>query len=105
MGIINESHRCLWWDDSQIDRDYHDPEWGFPVIDDTRLFEQVFLEGFQTGLSWYTILKKRENLRLPFKGFDIASVSRFSEKDFERLVTDGAIIRHRGKIEAVINNA
>lgn len=105
MGIMTEPHRCFWCNDSQIYRDYHDTEWGVPVIDDTRLFEQLCLEGFQSGLSWFTILKKRENLRLAFKGFDIASVARFSEKDVERLVTDAGIIRHRGKIEAVINNA
>lgn len=105
MGIMTEPHRCFWCNDSQIYRDYHDTEWGFPVIDDTRLFEKICLEGFQSGLSWFTILKKRENLRLAFKGFDIASVARFSEKDVERLVIDAGIIRHRGKIEAVINNA
>ena len=105
MRIITEPHRCFWCNDSQIYRDYHDTEWGFPVIDDTRLFEKICLEGFQSGLSWFTILKKRENLRLAFKRFDIASVARFSEKDVERLVTDAGIIRHRGKIEAVINNA
>lgn len=105
MEIITQPHRCFWCNDSKIYRDYHDAEWGFPVLDDTRLFEKICLEGFQSGLSWLTILRKRENFRLAFKGFDIASVARFTQKDIERLVTDAGIIRHRGKIEAAINNA
>ena len=80
-------------------------EWGFPVLDDTRLFEKICLEGFQSGLSWLTILRKRENFRLAFNGFDIPSVARFTQKDVERLVMDAGVIRHRGKIEAAINNA
>lgn len=105
METITQPHRCFWCNDSQIYRDYHDVEWGFPVLDDTRLFEKICLEGFQSGLSWLTILRKRENFRLAFKGFDIPSVARFTQKDIEHLVTDAGIIRHRGKIEAAINNA
>ena len=100
-----EPVRCFWVDESQIYRDYHDKEWGYPVFNDTRLFEKICLEGFQSGLSWITILKKRENFRAGFKGFDIATVARFTDKDVERLVLDAGIIRHRGKIEAAINNA
>ena len=97
--------RC-WWngDDPEYIR-YHDEEWGHPVADDTRLFEKMSLEGFQAGLSWLTILRKRENFRAAFNGFDMEKVARFSEKDVERLVQDAGIIRHRGKIEATINNA
>ncbi|WP_342616350.1 DNA-3-methyladenine glycosylase I [Rhodoferax sp. GW822-FHT02A01] len=97
--------RCFWVDDSQIYRDYHDREWGFPVYNDTRLFEKICLEGFQSGLSWITILKKRENFRAAFAGFDVAQVARFTEKDVECLLGDAGIVRHRGKIEAAINNA
>ena len=97
--------RCFWCDGSQIYRDYHDQEWGFPVVDDRRLFEKLCLEGFQSGLSWLTILRKREGFRAAFNGFDVARVSRFTEPDVERLVQDAAIVRHRGKIEAVIHNA
>ena len=103
--MTKEPTRCFWVDDSQLYRDYHDREWGYPVFNDTRLFEKICLEGFQSGLSWITILKKRENFRAGFKGFDIATVARFTEKDVERLVQDAGIIRHRGKIEAAINNA
>ena len=103
--MSTEPARCFWVDGSQIYRDYHDTEWGFPVFNDTRLFEKICLEGFQSGLSWITILKKRENFRAAFAGFDIARVARFGEKDVERLVQDAGIIRHRGKIEAAINNA
>ena len=100
-----EPIRCFWVDDSQIYRDYHDNEWGFPVTDDRRLFEKICLEGFQAGLSWITILKKRENFRAGFANFDWSQVARFGDKDIERLVNDAGIIRHRGKIEAAINNA
>jgi DNA-3-methyladenine glycosylase I len=105
MEIAVQQHRCFWCNDSQIYRDYHDIEWGFPVLDDTHLFEKICLEGFQSGLSWLTILRKRENFRLAFNGFDIASVARFSQKDIVRLMSDVGIVRHRGKIEAAINNA
>ena len=105
MGIVIQPHRCFWCNDAQIYRDYHDTEWGFPVVDDTRLFEKICLEGFQSGLSWLTILRKRGNFRLAFKDFDIASVARLTQKDIERLMTDAGIVRHQGKIEAAINNA
>lgn len=105
MELSVSPHRCFWCVDSKIYRDYHDTEWGFPVLDDTHLFEKICLESFQSGLSWLTILKKRENFRLAFNGFDIASVARLTQKDVERLMSDAGIVRHRGKIEAVINNA
>ncbi|GGY17339.1 hydrolase [Paludibacterium paludis] len=97
--------RCRWCDGASIYMAYHDTEWGFPVGDDTRLFEQLCLEGFQSGLSWLTILKKREAFRRAFAGFDIATLVRFDDRDVERLLADAGIVRHRGKIEAVINNA
>jgi DNA-3-methyladenine glycosylase I len=97
--------RCFWVDGSQIYRDYHDSEWGFPVSDDRRLFEKICLEGFQAGLSWITILKKRENFRAGFANFEMEKVARFGEKDTSRLLADAGIVRHRGKIEAAINNA
>jgi len=103
--MTTEPTRCFWVDGSQIYRDYHDTEWGFPVFNDTRLFEKICLEGFQSGLSWITILKKRENFRAAFADFDVARVARFTDQDVERLVQDAGIIRHRGKIEAAINNA
>ena len=84
---------------------YHDSEWGFPVGDDRRLFEKICLEGFQSGLSWRTILAKRENFRAAFCDFDFDRIARFGEEDVERLLEDQGIVRHRGKIEAVINNA
>ncbi len=85
--------------------DYHDQEWGFPVAEDQRLFEKLCLEGFQSGLSWRTILAKREAFRAAFAGFDFKKVARFTEADVERLLQDAGIVRHRGKIEAAINNA
>ncbi len=97
--------RCWWGDSSPEYRAYHDTEWGFPVADDVRLFEKLSLEGFQAGLSWLTILRKREAFRRAFAGFDFARVARFGDHDVERLLTDASIVRHRGKIEAVINNA
>lgn len=84
---------------------YHDNEWGRPVTNDTRLFEKLCLEGFQSGLSWLTILRKRENFRAAFAGFDIDKVAAFDERDVERLLADAGIVRHRGKIESTINNA
>ncbi len=97
--------RC-WWHDGLPDyQDYHDREWGWPVIDDTRLFEKICLEGFQAGLSWLTILRKRENFRAAFSAFDIGKVARFDSRKLERLVLDAGIVRHRGKIESTINNA
>jgi DNA-3-methyladenine glycosylase I len=97
--------RCWWADSAPEYRAYHDKEWGFPVSDDVRLFEKLSLEGFQAGLSWLTILRKREAFRRAFDGFDFARVARFGKRDVERLLGDASIIRHRGKIEAVINNA
>ena len=86
-------------------RTYHDEEWGRPVVDDHRLFEKLCLEGFQSGLSWLTILRKREAFREAFRGFDPAKVARYGERDVERLLSDASIVRHRGKIEASIENA
>ncbi len=97
--------RCWWGDSAPEYRPYHDSEWGFPVADDRRLFEKLSLEGFQAGLSWLTILRKREAFRRAFAGFDFTKVARFGERDVARLLDDASIIRHRGKIEAVINNA
>lgn len=84
---------------------YHDEEWGLPVADDNKLFEKICLEGFQSGLSWLTILRKRENFRVAFKDFDFHKVAKFNSKHVDRLLQDAGIIRHRGKIEATINNA
>ncbi|QDH70116.1 DNA-3-methyladenine glycosylase I [Marilutibacter alkalisoli] len=97
--------RCRWCAASPQFFDYHDHEWGFPVDDDRRLFEKLCLEGFQSGLSWRTILAKRENFRTAFHRFDFTRIARYDERDVERLLTDAGIVRHRGKIEAVINNA
>ncbi|MDQ2092507.1 DNA-3-methyladenine glycosylase I [Rhodalgimonas zhirmunskyi] len=97
--------RCGWCGSYDPFFPYHDREWGFPVGDDRRLFEKICLEGFQSGLSWRTILDKRENFRRAFKDFDYHAVARFTEADVERLLQDKGIIRHRGKIEASINNA
>ncbi len=97
--------RCWWADSAPEYRDYHDSEWGFPVADDRRLFEKLSLEGFQAGLAWLTILRKRDAFRRAFAGFDYARVASFGEDDVARLLDDAAIVRHRGKIEAVINNA
>ncbi len=102
-GLIDG--RCWWGAEPEIYRRYHDEEWGRPVTDDRRLFEKICLEGFQAGLSWLTILKKRENFRAAFADFDIEVVSRFDESDVERLVLDAGIVRHRGKILSTINNA
>jgi DNA-3-methyladenine glycosylase I len=97
--------RCRWSASAPDFMHYHDTEWGFPVDDDFRLFEKLSLEGFQSGLSWRTILTKRENFRAAFHGFDYHRVARFTERDVQRLLKNEGIIRHRGKIEAVINNA
>jgi DNA-3-methyladenine glycosylase I len=97
--------RCQWCSIAPEFPAYHDTEWGFPVADDFRLFEKLSLEGFQSGLSWRTILAKRENFREAFKGFDFNKVARFTQRDVERLLKNDGIVRHRGKIEAVINNA
>jgi len=97
--------RCRWCGGAPEFVPYHDHEWGFPVSDDRRLFEKLSLEGFQSGLSWRTILNKREAFRAGFAGFDIDTVAAFGEADVNRLLADKGIVRHRGKIEAVINNA
>jgi DNA-3-methyladenine glycosylase I len=97
--------RCWWADSAPEYRAYHDTEWGFPVSDDVRLFEKLSLEGFQAGLSWLTILRKRDAFRRAFAGFQFQQVAGYGEGDVTRLLGDAAIVRHRGKIEAVINNA
>ena len=97
--------RCWWPGDDDLYRRYHDEEWGRPVADDVRLFEKLCLEGFQSGLSWLTILRKRENFRRAFAGFDPEKIARFDEQDTDRLLSDPGIVRHRGKIEAVLTNA
>ena len=97
--------RCRWCGAAPEFFAYHDAEWGFPVADDQRLFEKLCLESFQSGLSWRTILAKRDNFRAAFRGFDVDAVARFTARDVARLLKDEGIVRHRGKIEAVINNA
>ncbi|GGF35707.1 DNA-3-methyladenine glycosylase I [Aliidongia dinghuensis] len=97
--------RCRWSAAAPEFLPYHDTEWGFPVDDDRRLFEKLCLEGFQSGLSWRTILAKRENFRAAFHRFDFDRIARFTDSDVERLLKDDGIVRHRGKIAAVINNA
>lgn len=97
--------RCKWCLATDRYVHYHDHEWGFPVADDRRLFEKISLEAFQSGLSWYTILQKRDNFRAAFAQFDFHQVARFTEDDVQRLLQDAGIVRHRGKIEAVIHNA
>jgi len=97
--------RCRWCMGSPAYQRYHDHEWGLPVTDERRLFEKICLEGFQAGLSWLTILNKRENFRAAFANFEADELSRFGAKDVERLLGDAGIVRHRGKIESTINNA
>lgn len=97
--------RCWWCGDDPPYRRYHDEEWGRPSADDRKLFEKLCLEGFQSGLSWLTILRKRENFRKAFKSFDIEAVARFNARSVERLMTDAGIVRNRAKIEATVNNA
>ncbi|MEN8695294.1 MAG: DNA-3-methyladenine glycosylase I [Akkermansiaceae bacterium] len=97
--------RCWWPEHHEDYLKYHDEEWGHGVTDDFLLFEKICLEGFQAGLSWLTVLRKRENLRAAFVKFDFRKVARFNDDDVERLVNDAGIIRHRGKILATINNA
>ena len=100
-----DKHRCGWAGSEPIYVEYHDREWGRPVTSDTRLFEKICLEGFQSGLSWLTILKKRENFRKAFQGFEIDKVAAMGEADIEHLLLDAGIVRHRGKIASTINNA
>jgi DNA-3-methyladenine glycosylase I len=97
--------RCSWPGDDEFYIAYHDREWGRPVTDDRRLFEKICLEGFQSGLSWITILRKRENFRKAFENFEPNAVATFTARDVQRLLKDAGIIRHRGKIESTINNA
>lgn len=97
--------RCRWCATAPEFLVYHDTEWGFPVGDDQHLFEKLCLEGFQSGLSWRTILAKRENFRAAFHDFDFDKIARYTQRDVERLLKNAGIVRHRGKIEAVINNA
>lgn len=100
-GIV----RCGWPSGHADYLAYHDREWGFPVRDDQRLFEKLCLEGFQSGLSWLTILRKRENFRRAFAGFDFERIARWNQRSVERLLRDAGIVRHRGKIESTLNNA
>jgi DNA-3-methyladenine glycosylase I len=105
-GAQRGTIRCFWAggaDDDYVR--YHDEEWGYPVAGDVRLFEDLCLEGFQTGLSWLTILRKRESFRRAFAGFDYRKVARFGARDVDRLLQDAGIVRHRGKIEATVGNA
>ena len=97
--------RCPWCGEDPLYVAYHDNEWGFPVADDRRLFEKICLEGFQAGLSWITILRKRESFREAFRGFDVERVARMGERDVVKLLGNPGIVRHRGKIESTINNA
>jgi DNA-3-methyladenine glycosylase I len=99
------SRRCWWAGTDPLYQRYHDDEWGRPVSDDIRLFEKICLEGFQSGLSWLTILRKRDNFRAAFAGFDFDRVARFTARDVGRLLGDAGIVRHRGKIESAIGNA
>ncbi len=97
--------RCWWGAEPEIYRGYHDTEWGYPVTEDRRLFEKICLEGFQAGLSWLTILRKRPNFRAAFANFEIGEVAGFGEADVARLLGDEGIVRHQGKIRSTINNA
>lgn len=97
--------RCVWCRSTLPYQQYHDQEWGFPVVEDRRLFEKICLEGFQAGLSWLTILNKREAFRLVFSDFDVDQVAAFDDSDVKRLLLDAGIVRHRGKIASAINNA
>jgi len=107
-GLIRDADgvtRCWWPGADPLYLRYHDREWGKPVTDDRRLFEKICLEGFQSGLSWLTILRKRPHFRRAFAGFDFDRVARFTARDTARLLKDEGIVRHRGKIESTINNA
>ncbi len=106
LAVGEDGRARCWWGASTPDyAHYHDTEWGRPVADDHRLFEKICLEGFQAGLSWLTILRKRENFRRAFRAFDFEKVARFGSRDVTRLLRDAGIVRHRGKIESTINNA
>jgi DNA-3-methyladenine glycosylase I len=97
--------RCPWATSSPLEQSYHDNEWGIPVHDDNVLFEYISLEGAQAGLSWDTVLRKREGYRKAFAGFDLARVARFTPARIDKLVLDPGLIRHRGKLESVVSNA
>ena len=103
--MADQTYRCFWVSDDPLYVAYHDDEWGRPVTNDQRLFEKICLEGFQSGLSWLTILKKRENFRAAFDGFDFAKIAGYGEDDVQRLLGDAGIVRHQGKIRSTINNA
>jgi DNA-3-methyladenine glycosylase I len=103
--VSGDRRRCPWGESTPEYQRYHDEEWGRPVTDDRGLFERIVLEGFQSGLSWLTILRKRDNFRVAFANFDIDAVARFGARDVKRLLDDAGIVRHRGKIEAAIANA
>ena len=105
MASGADPRRCAWCGDHLDYQAYHDTEWGFPTSDERRLFEKLCLEGFQSGLSWLTILRKRENFRRAFAEFDFARIARWNQRSVERLLRDEGIVRHRGKIEAVLTNA
>jgi DNA-3-methyladenine glycosylase I len=108
QGLIHDDEgvmRCWWAGSDPLYLRYHDEEWGRPVTDDSRLFEKICLEGFQAGLSWLTILRKREAFRAAFARFDVSRVARFGSRDVNRLLDNAGIVRHRGKIESAINNA
>jgi DNA-3-methyladenine glycosylase I len=106
LSTGTDGRRRCWWGGSTPEYErYHDEEWGRPVTDDRGLYERMVLEGFQSGLSWLTILRKRESFRAAFAGFDIDAVAHFGDRDVERLLADAGIVRHRGKIEAAIANA
>ena len=107
-GLLNGADgktRCFWPGNAPDYIEYHDREWGMPVADDQRLFEKICLEGFQAGLSWLTILRKRDNFRAAFADFDYTKIAEFGRSDINRLLIDKGIVRHRGKIESAINNA
>ena len=107
-GLFNDDagcSRCFWCQASATYQHYHDTEWGYPVKDERRLFEKICLEGFQAGLSWLTILNKRDNFRAAFSNFESEQVSQFDAADVKRLVNDAGIVRHAGKIASTINNA
>jgi DNA-3-methyladenine glycosylase I len=103
--VSGARRRCPWGDSTPEYRRYHDEEWGRPVVDDRGIYERLVLEGFQSGLSWLTILRKRDNFRAAFANFEIDAVARFGARDVKRLLKDAGIVRHRGKIEAAIGNA
>jgi DNA-3-methyladenine glycosylase I len=105
MTATKKKNRCAWAENDPLMREYHDTEWGVPVHDSRALWELLMLEGFQAGLSWITVLRKRDAFRKAFKGFDPVKVARFKEADVERLLQDPGIIRSRAKIEATINAA